>query len=118
MNIKPIRSQTDYKNALGQASKLVDLDPPKSSDKGKLLEVLAILIEDYEKKHFPIGPSDPISAIEFRMEQAGLTVKDLVPSIGATNRVYEILNRKRPLTLTMIKKLNKNLGIPMESLIS
>jgi HTH-type transcriptional regulator/antitoxin HigA len=117
MKISPIRSKTDYKNALAHAAKLVDIDPPKSSDQGKLLEVLAILIEDYEKKNFPIGPADPISAIEFQMEQAGLTVKDLVPSIGAPNRVYEILNGKRPLTLTMIKNLNKNLGIPIESLI-
>jgi len=118
MNIKPIRTKTDYKAALEEASKLVDLDPSKSSVEGQLLEVLVILIEDYEDKNYPINNADPISAIKFRMEQKNLTAKDLVPSIGNINRVYEVLNGKRSLSINMIRNLHKNLGIPVESLIS
>ena len=79
--------------------------------------MLLMLIEAYEAKHYLIAPPDPIEAIKFRMEQAGLTPKDLQPMIGGLNRVYEILNRKRPLTLKMIWKLHSMLGIPAQSLI-
>ena len=75
------------------------------------------MIEAFEAKHYPMPAPDPVEAIKFRMEQAGLTVKDLVPSIGRPNRAYEILNRKRGLTLPMIRNLHRNLGIPVECLI-
>lgn len=75
------------------------------------------MIEAYERKHYPIAPPDPIEAIKFRMDQQGLTVKDLVPLIGQANRVYEVLTHKRPLSLAMIRKLHRGLGIPAETLI-
>lgn len=79
--------------------------------------MLVTLIEAYETRHHPLASPDPIEAIKFRMEQSGLTVKDLVPSIGQPNRAYEVLNGKRELTLSMIRKLHRNLGIPVESLV-
>jgi HTH-type transcriptional regulator/antitoxin HigA len=81
------------------------------------LDVLTILVEAYEAKHFQIGPPDPVEAIKLRMEQSGLTVKDLEPMIGKSKRVYEVLNRKRPLTLAMIRRLHTQLGIPAQVLI-
>jgi len=84
---------------------------------GERLDVLVTLVEAYEKKHFPLDLPDPVEAIKFRMEQMGLTPKDLAPMIGRMNRVYEILNHKRPLTVKMIWRLHKGLGIPAESLI-
>ena len=117
MNINPIRSEKDYKEALVEVARLVDLDPDVDSDDGALLEVLSTLVEAYEARHFPIDAPHPIEAIRFRMEQGGLTPKDLVPSIGQLNRVYEVLGGKRKLTVAMIRGLHKNLGIPAESLI-
>ena len=87
------------------------------SPEGDQLDVMVTLIEAYERKHFPLDPPDPVEAIKFRMEQMALAPKDLVPMIGQLNRVYEILNRKRPLTLQMIRRLHSKLGIPAESLI-
>lgn len=117
MNIQPIRTENDYENALRMISAYVDNEPEPGSEDGDRFEILVTLVEAYEAKHYPIEPPDPIDAIRFRMEQGGLTVKDLVPSIGQLNRVYEVLNRKRGLTLEMIRKLHRNLGIPAESLI-
>jgi HTH-type transcriptional regulator/antitoxin HigA len=117
MNINPIRTERDYKEALQEVSRLVDLDPEIDSDDGARLEVLSTLVEVYESRHFPIEAPNPIEAIRFRMEQGGLTPKDLVPSIGKVNRVYEVLTGKRKLTVPMIRNLHKNLGIPAESLI-
>lgn len=117
MNINPIRTEQDYKAALLEVSRLVDLDPEVDSDDGARLDILSTLVEAYAARHFPIEAPDPIEAIRFRMEQGGLTAKDLVPSIGKVNRVYEVLNGKRKLTVTMIRNLHKNLGIPAESLI-
>ena len=117
MNIHPIRTKSDYKRALREVSAYFDNEPEPGSDDGDRFEILATLVEAYESKHFPIEAPDPIEAIRFRMEQGGLTVKDLVPSIGQPNRVYEVLNRKRGLTLEMIRNLHRNLGIPAESLI-
>lgn len=117
MNIHPIRTESDYENALRMISAYVDNEPEPGSEDGDRFEILVTLVEAYETKHYPIEPPDPIDAIRFRMEQGGLTVKDLVPSIGQLNRVYEVLNRKRGLTLEMIRKLHRNLGIPAESLI-
>ena len=117
MNIHPLRTKADYKRALREVSAYFDNEPEPGSEDGDRFEILATLVEAYESKHFPIEAPDPIEAIRFRMEQGGLTVKDLVPSIGQPNRVYEVLNRKRGLTLEMIRNLHRNLGIPAESLI-
>ena len=117
MNIHPIRTKADYKRALRELSAYFDDEPEPGSEEGDRFEILLTLIEAYEAKHFRIEAPDPIEAIRFRMEQGGLTVKDLVPSIGQPNRVYEVLNRKRGLTLEMIRNLHLNLGIPAESLI-
>lgn len=117
MEIRPIRTEADYEAALKIASRLVELDPEIDTPEGDHLDVLSILIQAYEAKNFPIDLPDPIEAIKFRMDQAGLTAKDLEPMIGRRNRVYEILNRKRTLTLPMIWKLHTALGIPAENLI-
>jgi len=117
MEIRPIKTEEDYKAALREVSAFFDNEPVPGSAEGDRFEVLITLVEAYEAKHYPIELPDPVEAIKFRMEQAGLTPKDLVPFIGRLNRVYEILNRKRPLTLTMIWKLHRQLGIPAECLI-
>ena len=117
MNIHPVRTQSDYRAALCELSAYFDHEPEPGTAEGDRFEILATLVEAYEAKHFPIEAPDPIEAIRFRMEQGGLTVKDLVPSIGQPNRVYEVLNRKRGLTIEMIRNLHRNLGIPAESLI-
>ena len=100
-----------------ELSAYFDNEPEPGSDEGDRFEILATLVEAYEARHFPIEAPDPVEAIRFRMEQGGLTVKDLVPSIGRPNRVYEVLSGKRSLTIEMIRSLHRNLGIPAESLI-
>lgn len=115
MNIKPIKTKTDYKAALTEVEKLMDARPGTAA--GDRLDVLVTLVEAYERTHFPLDLPDAVEAIKLRMEQQGLTPKDLEPLIGRSNRVYEVLNRKRGLTLTMIRKLHDGLGIPVESLI-
>jgi HTH-type transcriptional regulator/antitoxin HigA len=117
MEIRPIKTEEDYKAALREVSAFFDNEPAPGSAEGDRFEVLITLIEAYEAKHYPIELPDPIEAIKFRMEQAGLKPKDLVPYIGGLNRVYEILNRKRPLTLNMIWKLHQKVGISAECLI-
>ena len=115
MEIKPVRTKADYRAALKEIEALM---PARSgSPEGERLDVLVTLVEAYERKHFPMELPDPIEAIRFSMEQKGLAAKDLVPMIGQINRVYEILNGKRPLTLQMIRRLHRELGIPAESLI-
>ncbi|SER76209.1 HTH-type transcriptional regulator / antitoxin HigA [Nitrosomonas sp. Nm51] len=115
MEIKPIKTDADYRAALKEVELLMSAEP--NTPEGEKLDILVTLIEAYEYKHFPLDLPDPIEAIKFEMEQKGLTVKDLEPMIGKSNRVYEVLNRKRSLTLTMIRKLHRELGIPAESLI-
>jgi len=117
MNIHPIRTEDDYQAALRELSGYVDNEPEPGSSEGDRFDIMLTLVEAYEAKRFPIDLPDPLEAIRFRMEQAGLKAKDLVPSIGQLNRVYEILNGKRPLTVAMIRNLNRNLGIPAESLL-
>jgi HTH-type transcriptional regulator / antitoxin HigA len=117
MNIRPIHNESAYKAALKEISILVDLDPEVGTQEGDRLEIMATLVQAYEAQHFPIELPDPIEAIKFRMEQSGMSPKDLVPMIGRSNRVYEVLNRTRPLTLIMIRKLHEQMGIPLESLI-
>ena len=118
MEITPIRTEKNYRAALRVVSTLVDQDPSPDSPEGERLDVLSTLIEAYERKHHPIDLPDPVEAIKFRMDQAGLSVKDLEPMIGQPNRVYEVLNHKRPLTLRMIRNLNKGLGISAQVLIT
>ena len=115
MDIKPIKTKTNYRETLKEVESL--MGARANTADGERLDVLVTLIEAYEKKHFPIDLPDPVEAIKFRMDQKGLTPKDLEPMIGRLNRVYEILNHKRPLTLKMIWKLHHGLGIPAESLI-
>jgi len=115
MDIKPIRTRTDYKAALKEIESL--MGARSRTPDGERLDVLVTLVEAYERRHFAMDLPDPVAAIEFVMEQRGLTVKDLEPVIGRANRVYEVLNRKRPLTLKMIRRLHERLGIPAESLI-
>lgn len=117
MEIKAIRTEADYRAALQEVSALVDLDPAVDSPDGERLEVMGALVQAYEAKHYPIDPPDPIEAIKFRMDQAGMTVKDLVPYIGSLNRVYEVLSYKRPLSLNMIRRLSEGMHIPAEVLI-
>jgi HTH-type transcriptional regulator/antitoxin HigA len=117
MEIRPITTAEDYKAALREVSAYFDNEPTPGTPEGDRFEVLLTLVESYEARHYPIDLPDPVEAIKFRMDQAGLTPKDLMPCIGRLNRVYEILNRKRPLTLNMIWKLNQQLGIPAECLI-
>lgn len=115
MDIKPIKTEADYQAALKEIESLMmaAIDTPE----GEKLDVLTTLVEAYEAKHFPMDLPDPVEAIKFEMDRRGLTVKDLEPLIGKSNRVYEILNYKRSLSLKMIWKLHEGLGIPAESLI-
>ena len=117
MNIQPIRNDADYQAALGQVSKLFDNPPAPNTPAGDRFDVLVTLIEAYEAKHFPMDLPDPVQAIKFRMEQAGLSAKDLEPAIGKSNRVYEVLNGKRRLTLAMVWRLHTMFGIPSDSLV-
>lgn len=115
MEIKPIKTKTAHRAALKEIESL--MTARANTPEGDRLDVLVTLVEAYERKHFPMDLPDPVEAIKFRMEQMALKPKDLVPMIGGLNRVYEILNRKRPLTLRMVWRLHKELGIPAESLI-
>jgi HTH-type transcriptional regulator/antitoxin HigA len=117
VNIDLIKTQASYKAALKEVSALVDMDPAEGTDEGDRLEVLSLLVEAYEAKHFPINAPDAIEAIKFRMEQNGLTANDMVKFIGAKNRTYEVLAKKRPLSISMIRRLHSGLGIPAEVLI-
>lgn len=118
MEIKAIRTDTDYREALNQISVLIDLDPDRNSSEGECLEIIGILVQAYEAEHYPIDPPDPIEAIRFRMDQSGMAAKDLIPFIGPLNRVYEILAHTRPLTLPMIRRIHKGMGIPAAVLIN
>ena len=118
MDIRPIRTDADYKAALKAVSPYFDQEPAAGTEDADRFEVMLTLIQGYEAKHHPIDPPDPIEAIKFRMEQQDLSVKDLEPFIGQSNRVYEVLSRKRPLTLRMIRRIHAGLGIPAEVLIN
>jgi len=118
VNIRPIHTEADYQAALGDIAALMESNPAPGTPKGDRLDILATLVQAYEARHFPIDTPDPVEAIKFRMEQSGLTVKDLEPIIGRPNRVYEVLSRKRPLTLDMNRRLHRSLGIPAEVLVA
>ena len=115
MEIHPIKTETDYDAALAEIDRL--WGSTEGSPDGDRLDVLLVLVESYEAKHHAIAPPDPIEAIKFRMEQMNLTRKDLEPLIGPRGRVAEVINRRRPLSLPMIRKLHQALHIPLESLI-
>jgi HTH-type transcriptional regulator/antitoxin HigA len=115
MEIRPIRTKADYRAALKEAERLWDAEP--GTAEGDRVEVLVTLIEAYEAKHYPIAAPDPITAIEFMLEQKGLKRRDLEPAIGSRGRVSEVLNRKRPLTLPMVRALSKLLQIPPDILV-
>ena len=115
MNITPIRNEKDYQKALNRLEEI--FDAKKGTEQGDELEILSILIDRFENERFPIGMPDPIEAIKFRMEQMGMKQKDLAEVVGFKSRVSEILNRKRKLTLDMIRKLNSTLHIPTEVLV-
>jgi HTH-type transcriptional regulator/antitoxin HigA len=115
MKILPIRNEKDYQKALDRLEDI--FDAKKGTEEGDELEILSILIDRYENENFPIGMPDPIEAIKFRMEQMGMNQKDLAEVVGFKSRVSEILNKKRKLTLNMIRKLNTNLHIPTEVLV-
>lgn len=115
MNIKPIKTNADYQATLKEIEKLMTAGP--DTPEGEKLDVLSTLVEAYERKHFPMDLPGPIEAIKFEMERKGLNPKDLEPMIGKRNRVYEILNGKRSLSLKMIWRLHEGLGIPAEMLI-
>lgn len=117
MDTRPVRTEADYEAALREISALMADDPMPGTNEGDRLEVLTTLVQAYEAQHHPVPPPDPIEAIKFRMEQQGLTVADMRPYIGPPHRVYEVLSRKRALSLTMIRRLHSGLGIPAESLI-
>ena len=115
MKISPIRNEKDYQKALDRLEDI--FEAKRDTKEGDELEILSILIDRYENENFPIGMPDPIEAIKFRMEQMGMNQKDLAELVGFKSRVSEILNKKRKLTLDMIRKLNTNLNIPTEVLI-
>jgi len=115
MEIRPIRTEVDYRAALREAERLWNADPGTTD--GDYVDVLVTLIEAYEAKHYAIDAPDPIAAIEFMLEQKGLKRRDLEPAIGSRGRVSEVLNRKRPLTLPMVRALSKLLHIPSDVLV-
>lgn len=116
MNIKPIRTDEDLQAAFRRLEAIFQAE--ENTPEADEMEVLVTLIQAYEQKHYPIGPADPIEAIKFRMDQQGLTPKDLEPYIGGSGRVSEVLNHKRPLSLRMVKRLHEGLRIPYESLLA
>jgi HTH-type transcriptional regulator/antitoxin HigA len=115
--IKVIKTIAEYEAALRMVNSLIELDPQPGSKEAEQLELLALLIKDYESKHFQLGTPSPIDAIRFRMDQEGLTNKDLAPFIGSRSKVSEVLSGKRPLTLPMIRALHTGLGIPADVLV-
>ena len=116
MTIKPIRNDDDLKKAFRRLEKIFQAE--EGTAQADERDVLVALVEAYENKHYDFGPADAVEAIKFRMEQEGLTARDLEPFIGPSGRVSEVLNRKRPLSLRMVKRLHDGLKIPYESLLA
>jgi len=115
MKIKPIRTKTDYERALREIERM--WGAKEGTPQGNQFDVLATLVEAYERKHFPIDPPDPIEAIRFRLEQQGLDPRALIGVIGGRGRVHEVMHGQRALSLTMIRRLHERFGIPAEVLI-
>jgi HTH-type transcriptional regulator / antitoxin HigA len=116
MKIAPIKNEKEYQKALKELEKVFDAEP--GTAEGDIGEVLVLLIEDYEKKHFPIDAPDPIEAIKYMMVEKGLTNKDIIPYFGSKSLVSAVLNRRRNLSLKMIKALHEGLGLPYEILMA
>ena len=116
MTIKPIRNDDDLKKVLRRLEKIFQAE--EGTAQADERDVLVTLVEAYENKHYDFGPAGPVEAIKFRMEQEGLTPRDLEPFIGPSGRVSEVLNRKRPLSLRMVRRLHDGLKIPYESLLA
>jgi HTH-type transcriptional regulator/antitoxin HigA len=115
MDIAPLKTRHDYRTALKEIESL--MRAKRNTPDGDRLDVLVTLVEAWERKHYPLDLPDPIEAIKYHMEQNGLAPRDLIPFIGSRNRVHEVLNRRRPLTLKMIQRLHAGLRIPAESLL-
>ncbi|MCH8319028.1 MAG: transcriptional regulator [Bacteroidetes bacterium] len=115
MNLKPLKSERDFENAVKLCESF--MDAKEGTIEATLAEALAILIEKYEDEHYPIDPPDPIEAIKFRMEQMGLEKRDMIKYLGSSSRVSEIFRKKRQLSINMIRKLHEELGIPLETLV-
>lgn len=115
MNVAPLKKRRDYKRALEEIEGL--MHAKRNTPAGDRLDVLVTLVEAWERDNYPLDLPDPIEAVKYHMEQNELAPRDLIPFIGSRNRVHEVLNRRRPLTLKMIQRLHKGLGIPAESLI-
>jgi HTH-type transcriptional regulator/antitoxin HigA len=115
MDIAPLKNRHDYRRALKEIESL--MQARRNTSEGDRLDVLVTLVEAWEHKHYPLDLPDPVEAIKYHMEQNGLAPRDLIPFIGSRNRVHEVLNRKRALTLKMIQRLHAGLRIPAESLL-
>jgi HTH-type transcriptional regulator / antitoxin HigA len=115
MDITPLKNRHDYRQVLKEIETL--MQARRNTPEGDRLDVLVTLVEAWERKHYPLDLPDPVEAIKYHMEQNGLAPRDLIPFIGSRNRVHEVLNRKRPLTLKMIQRLHAGLRIPAESLL-
>lgn len=115
MDITPIKTEADFRAALAEIERLWDAEP--DTPDGDRLDVMMTLVEAYERRHHPMPPADPIAAIEFMMEQRGMTRAELEPIIGSSGRVSDVLNRRRALSVSMIRRLSEALRIPVEILI-
>jgi HTH-type transcriptional regulator / antitoxin HigA len=115
MDIAPLKNRRDYRHALKEIESL--MQAKRNTPEGDRLDMLVTLVEAWERKHYPLDLPDPVEAIKYHMEQNGLAPRDLIPFIGSRNRVHEVLNRRRPLTLKMIQRLHAGLRIPAESLL-
>ncbi len=117
MEPKILKSEKEHGKAMEEVVRLIALDPDNGTPEADRLDLLMLLVETYEKERFPFDLPDPVEAIRFRMEEQGLKQRDLVPYIGSKSKVSEVLARKRPLTLKMIRSLNKGLDIPLKVLV-
>jgi HTH-type transcriptional regulator/antitoxin HigA len=115
--IKPIKSESDYRTALAEVERLIALDPDPETVDANRLSVLGILVQEYEREHFPFELPTPVEAIKFRMTELGLRQKDLVSMIGSKSKVSEVLSGRRPLSLNMIRALASGLNIPVDLLV-
>lgn len=115
MNIKPIKTEQDYDEALQRIDQL--MDARENTPEADELDILALLVENYEAQHYPITAPSAVDMIKFRIEQLGLEAKDLTPIIGSRSKVSEVLNHKRKLSINMIRKLHQQLSIPLEPLV-
>lgn len=117
MELKVIKTEAEYKDALSTLQEFLNLDPDSGTKEAEHLELLSLLVRDYESRQFSFPPPDPVEAIKFRMEQQGFSQRDLMPYIGSRSKISEVLSRKRPLTLSMIRALHEGLGIPADALL-